>query len=397
MLRKLLVGALFAVAAQGPAQALVLGGQQSQDLTQEGLALMLRGQMKEAYDKLQQAAQLAPTASYPLGALATLHLTVSMDPAISAGQRTSARAAAGAAAKQALELDIRDPLAQEVARRLAGGAERARYQPKNQAGELVAQGEALFGKKDFIGALAYYRQATVADPLYADAWVFAGDCHYSLQQWAEAETYFRKAAEVDPLHTQAWRFLSDALGHQEKWPELELALAGAIGANPDQQPSWQRMAQFQQHHGVPMTRLDLKIKARGSIGADGKPKIEIQSRPKDAPPTPQDDAFWLGLAMAQAAGALKQAQPGATASAFETELAAWTQAMKMLDEMEARQPLQLQDKAVLTLRALAADGQLMPALLLLQFKPAYRPDLEAWKAAQPEGVRRFVNTAHVMP
>ena len=38
-----------------------------------------------------------------------------------------------------------------------------------------------------------------------------------------------------------------------------------------------------------------------------------------------------------------------------------------------------------------------PALLLLQFKPAYRPDLEAWKTAHPQGVRQFVNTAHVMP
>ena len=397
MLRKLILGALFAGAVLGPVHAATPGRQQGEQLTNEGLQLMSAGQMKAAYDKFEQAVKADPASSYPLGAMATLYLTLATNPAVSAQDRESARAAAASAAQRSVALNVQDALAQEVLRRLAGGAERARYQPKSNAGELVAQGEALFGKKNYTGALAFYEQATVADPLYADAWVFAGDCHYSLQQWAQAETYFRKAAEIDPLHIQAWRFLSDALARQEKWPEQELALAGAIGANPDQQPSWQRMAQFQQYHGVPMTRLDLKIKARGSIGADGKPKIDIQSRAKDAPPTPQDDAFWFGLAMAQAVGAVKQAQPGATGSAFDTELAAWTQAMKILDEMEEKQPLQLQDKAVLTMRKLAADGQLAPALLLLQFKPAYRPDLEAWKVAHPQGVRRFVNTAHVMP
>ena len=397
MLRKLIIGALFAVAVQGPVHAATQNKQQSEDMTNEGLQLMSAGQMKAAYDKFAQAAKADPVSSYPLGAMATLYLFLATNPSVSAQDRESARDEAGAAAKQALALNVQDSLAQEVLRRLDGGAERPIYQPKNNAGELVAQGEALFGKKDYTGALVYYQQATVADPLYADAWVFAGDCHYSLRQWAQAETYFRKAAEIDPLHMQAWRFLSDALKEQQKWPELELALAGAIGANPDQQSSWQRMAQFQEHHGVPMTKLDLKIKARGGTGADGKPKIDIQPRAKDAPPAPQDDTFWFGLAMAEAAGALRQAQPGATVSAFEAELAAWTQAMKMLDEMEAKGPLQLQNKAVLAMRKLAADGQLAPALLLLQFKPAYRPDLEAWKTAHPQGVRQFVNTAHVMP
>jgi len=65
--------------------------------------------------------------------------------------------------------------------------------------------------------------------------------------------------------------------------------------------------------------------------------------------------------------------------------------------MEAKESVQLQDTALLTLRKLADAGQLEAALLLLQYKDDYRPELEAWKTAHPEGVRKFINVYHLMP
>lgn len=406
MLRKLVIGVLLAGAMQHGAQAAVIGSERGQALTQEGLGLISSGQLKAAREKFQQAAALDPEASYPVGALAMLYQVLSAQPQLSGQEREAALGAARQAAQRALSLDARDPLAQEVLRRLAGGSVREKYLPLNNAGAMVEQGEQLFAKKDYAGALAQYERAIAADPQYADAWVYAGDCHFSLQQWQQAAQHFSKATQVDPLHEQAWRFLSDALQHQEKWPEMEAALAGAIGAHPDQSSAWQRMAQFQSTHGVPLVALGLQVKARGSIDADGKPRVQIQSKSKSgnsADLTPQEDAFWLALALAQADGLQKRAQQksgdsaAAGASPFEIELAAWRAALVALDEMEKKQGLQLRDGGVLAMRKLAAAGQLEPALLLLQYRPAYRPALEAWKSAHPNGVAQFVNTTHMMP
>ncbi|MBB5606278.1 MULTISPECIES: hypothetical protein [unclassified Janthinobacterium] len=49
------------------------------------------------------------------------------------------------------------------------------------------------------------------------------------------------------------------------------------------------------------------------------------------------------------------------------------------------------------MRKLADAGQLETALLMLQYKEAYRPELEAWKTAHPDGVRKFINVYHLMP
>lgn len=402
MLGKLVIYALLAVAMQHGAQAAVLGSERGQALTQEGLGLVSSGQLKAAREKFQQAAALDPEASYPVGALAMLYQVLSAQPQLSGQEREAALGAARQAAQHALSLDTRDPLAQEVMRRLAGGSVREKYIPHNNAGAMVEQGEQLFAKKDYAGALVQYERAIAADPQYADAWVYAGDCHFSLQQWEPAAQHFRRAAKVDPLHEQAWRFLSDTLQHQEKWPEMEAALAGGIGANPDQSTAWQRMAQFQSVHGVPLVALGLQVKARGSVDAGGKPRVQVQSRGKGGIAgdlTPQDDAFWFALALAQASGLEKRAQQGDTAGAspFEIELAAWRAALATLDEMEKKQALQLRDGGVLAMRKLAQAGQLEPALLLLQYRPAYRPALEAWKKAHPNGVAQFVNTTHMMP
>lgn len=406
MLKKLVICALLAGAMQQGAQAAVIGSERGQALTQEGLALMSGGQLKTAREKFQQAAALDPEASYPVGALAMLYQVLSAQPQLSGKEREAALDAARQAAQHAISLDARDPLAQEVLRRLAGGSVREKYIAQGNAGAMVEQGEQLFAKKDFAGALLLYEQAIAADPQYADAWVYAGDCHFSLQQWDQAARHFRKAAQIDPLHEQAWRFLSDALQHQQKWLEMEAALAGGIGAHPDQPSAWQRMAQFQSMHGVPLVALNLQVKARGGIDADGKPSVQIQSKGKSGSPadlTPQDDAFWLALALAQANGLQQGARQksgdsaAGGASAFEIELAAWRLALVALDEMEKKQGLQLRDGGVLAMRKLAAAGQLEPALLLLQYRPAYRPALEAWKSAHPNGVAQFVNTTHMMP
>lgn len=397
MLRHIIFGAMLAGGVQLGAQAVVLGNAQSQQLVQQGITLLSTGQMNEARGKFEQASEADPAASNPVSALSLLYYVVSNEKSLTAEQHKDARSASQGLAARAIALDANDPLAQEVMRKLSDGVVLPTYQPQGNAGPLAMQGQVLFSKKDYKGALEKYQQAIAADPLYADAWVYAGDCYFVQGQWTEAEIRFRKATQIAPLHEQAWRFLSDALYEQQKWPEMEQALASAIGAHPDQLTAWQRMAQFQSGHGVPLNSLDLKVKARGRIDPKtGGVKVEMQPKEPDEKNAGRvDSGFWMMLALAQASGELK-AQKGNT-TPFALELAAWQAAFDGVARMEAKESLSLQDPALLTLRKLADAGQLETALLLLQYKEDYRPELEAWKTAHPDGVRKFINIYHLMP
>eukprot|EP01133_Synstelium_polycarpum_P019296 gene19296-23107_t len=398
MRRTVIACAIWACVLPMGSQAVVLGNQQSQELVQRGLALVTSGQLPQAREQFELAAKADPRASHPVGAMALLYYIVSDAGSLDDKQRQAARQAAAETARQALALDAQDPLAQEVARRLAGGGVRPKYTPAGNAMELVVAGEHLFSKKEYAAALHKYEQAIAADPGYADAWLFAGDCYFVQRQWEPAAEHFRKATQIEPLHEQAWRYLADALQEQQKWPELELALGSAIGAHPDQLSAWQRMEHFQASHGVPLVALKLRPKAAGSIdAATGQVRVNIQPKPPggEAEASIIDDAFWMALALGQANAAVAVQRGDKTA--FQADLDAWNGAFLALDKMEAAKPDRLRDTAVTTLRSLAAKGALEPALLLLQYKEAYRPSLEAWKTAHPGGVRKFINTWHLMP
>ena len=398
MRQTVIVCALVASLLPLGVQAVVLGNEQSQALAQRGLAFVTSGQFPQAREQFELAAKADPQASHPVGALALLYYIVSDAGSLDDQQRQATRKAAAETARRALALDAQDPLGQEVARRLAGGGVRARYAPAGNAMELVVAGEQLFSKKEYAAALQKYEQAIAADPGFADAWLFAGDCYFVQRQWEPAAEHFRKAAQIDPLHEQAWRYLADALLEQQKWPEMELALAGAIAAHPDQLSAWQRMEQFQANHGVPLTALKLQPRATASIEAGtGQPQVKLQvGKPAGAAGAHGvDDAFWIALAVGQASA--QAAVQRGDKTAFGADLDAWKAAFLALDEMEAAGPERLRDPAVRILRAIAIKGELEAALLLLQYKEAYRPSLEAWKTAQPGGVRKFINTWHLMP
>jgi hypothetical protein len=110
-----------------------------------------------------------------------------------------------------------------------------------------------------------------------------------------------------------------------------------------------------------------------------------------------DTAMWQLLAMGQASLKTAAFKKENKLSPFQIELTAWQQAMRAFDDLAARRGVALADPALLRMQKLYAAGQLEPALLLLQFREAYRPELEAWKTAHPNGVRQFIDTQRLMP
>ena len=49
------------------------------------------------------------------------------------------------------------------------------------------------------------------------------------------------------------------------------------------------------------------------------------------------------------------------------------------------------------MQALAKDGQLEPAILLLMFRQSYRPALNAWLGANTGGVKGFIDRYGLQP
>jgi tetratricopeptide (TPR) repeat protein len=372
-----------------PAAADLIGSPQSQALVREGLGLYGQGRGQDAVAKFQEAAKLSPNASTPVSGIAFV-LFENCAGRKAEDQQTCYDQAEGLAQK-ALNLDARDPMAQEVLRRLSGEPEAWEYKPSAAVLKIVHEAEQLFVQHKYDEAYGRYMDAVTADPRYARGWVYAGDCYYARQKWAEAERDFRKAVEIDPRDSMGWRFLVDVLANQGKRREAGQAAFRAISAHPGQMQNWERVKAYQLAEGTPLQSLSLKPKAKAARGKDGKPTVNLDN---DLKPTELDTAVWLTYGVVKANALVSDVKT----TAFEREQEAWTKAFTVVSEVEANDPgKKLRDPALVTLRQLYKDGQLKPALLLLTYRESFRPDLDAWIAAEPQAVQRFVDIYHLMP
>jgi hypothetical protein len=361
-------------------------------LVAEGRALSVQGKLQDALAKYQAAAAAAPKASAPLSAAAHMFL-VAADPA-RPEQAAALRKQAEGLARGALKLKSDDPLAQEVLRLLLDAAASPLHRPNEAAAAAQTEAELRFARHDYAGALAQYEQVMRLDPEYSNAWVGAGDCWYMQHEWAKAEALFRRATEIEARNGQAWRFLSDALAEQGRLAEADAALVSGIAADPGQLPSWNKLAGLRGRIGRPLKPLALQRGAGVGIGADGKATISIDAELQKASGAP-DNALRLALAMAEANA--RTAQDAARRSPFEIELQAWQLALQVADEANAAAGKGLSDPALLAMQQMRRDGQLEPAIYILLYKEAYRPDYERWAAAHPGGVKAFIDRYGLRP
>lgn len=388
MRKSLLRTALFLVALHlGAAHAEILGNDACKALVAEGQSLYGQGKFREAWDTYNRAREADPTASMPISSMA--HMLQ-----VAAGQAPADKAPAmlkqaESMARNALRLDAQDPLAQEVLRMLVDTQPAPLHTPNREAIAALEEGESLFMQKRYPEALAKYELAAERDPLYSAAWVNAGDCYFSQKQWHEAEVRFRKATEIEPLNGQAWRFLADSLILQGNRRGAEAALYGGIAAQPSQVPNWDKLELMMRQDGLALKRLALVRKARYiPAGKDGKPTVEVQEELQKSP----ELVFWM-----MQAASVGTATAAGKGSPFEIELRSWEAALKMVAEMKEKGEAVPSDPALLTMQKLAQAGQLEPAILLLMYREAYRPEFEAWKKAHPDGIRAFVVSNGLRP
>ena len=363
-------------------------------LLEEGNALAGQDKFNEALAKYQAAADAAPQASVPVSSSASLLFDLSQRvKPDKADKAEELRNAARAAARRALAIDGADPLAQEILRMLDDDGPSPLHRPKPEAIAVGNEAENLFAQRRFPEALAKYEALMRLDPQYSPAWVGAGDCHYLQKDWAGAEALFRRATEIEPLNSQAWRFLSDALLQQGKRGQAEAALLSGIAADPSQRPNWGKLDAIRAGDGLPLKSLQLYRGTRVAIGADGKATVSVDDQLKDKLATP-DGAVRLALAVSEANA---RVEAKGKRSAWDIELASWRSALQVADELRQNSGKPLTDPALLQIQKMAKEGQLEPAILLLQFRQAYRPALDAWIAAHPGGVKTFIDRYGVQP
>jgi tetratricopeptide (TPR) repeat protein len=360
-------------------------------LLDEGYALRAQGKLGEALAKFKAAGEAAPAASAPWASAAGIFLDVSKTakPADVAKLREQAQGLANAALKRKAD----DPVALEILRELADATPSPLRQANAAASSLINEAEVLFARRQYPAALAKYEEAMQRDPQFSGAWVGAGDCWYMQHDWAKAVPLFRRATEIEPRNSQAWRFLSDALAGQGKLEQAEGALLSGIAADPGQLPNWNKLAGLRSVIGKPLKPFRLQ-RAGVHVGADGKKEIQLaESLQKTS--TPFDNAVRISLAVGEINARTSAA--ASRPSAFDIEMAAWKMALQAADEMGARDKEKPTDPALLAMQGMARDGQLEPAIFVLLYKEAYRPEYERWLAAHPDGVKAFIDRYGLRP
>lgn len=377
------VAAALLMGAMLPAHAAVNGNEKSQKLVGEGNALIVQGQYAAAAEKFEAARKESPEASSPLSSFSYMLYQLAAGGSSSEAKAQLQRSREWA--EKALAVSSDDPLAHEVIRQLEDATPRPGYVENEAARREFNEGEILFHNGQYDAARLKYRAAYRADPKFVKAQVMEGDTYFAEKNWAGAELMFQMAAETDPLDSQAWRFLADARERQGDGSGALNAVLHAIAAMPSELTNWDRLKSYLENSERPMSRLGLERKAWVQRE---KKIINIAPNLKDS-----DNAVWLAYAMAQAA----QAKDGKPESPYQAELRAWSTALTVASELEQKGKPAPQEEALLTLQKLHAAGQLEAAILILMYREAYRPDLEAWKKAHPQGVLEFTDKWRLMP
>lgn len=343
-------------------------------LFKQGLAFEAEGKGNEALKSYREAALADPTASTPVSQIAHLFYVSSKNGP--AKEAAASREQASAAAHAALKIDDRDPGAMEVLRLLSDDQPQKRHQPLEAAKNALNEAEPLFHDQKYDEARAKYELAVKLDPAYAEAILFVGDCYFMQKDLPRAEQWFRKTVEVDPLYSLAWRFLFDAQLHQEKLKDAEVSAIAAISAAPSERQSWIRLGHLMGKWGGKLTPFQMTPRASfAGTTLTIDPKLPEHER-----------AVWLSYGIAMAGASTKMA----TASQFARDFDAWETTMKIAVELGKED--QIKDEGLRAMLRFHKGGQLKAAVFLLLYREAYRADFEAWKKAEPAGVKRFIDT-----
>lgn len=389
----------FGIQAQTDDDSL-FGNAKSKSLIQEGNVLWSQSKINEALEKFNLASKADPKASGPWSHTAAIYLFASTktDPQFVEDYRDRARAAA----KQALELFARDPLAQETLRSLATPSAPAFASLSQEASDLFNEAERLFQSANFQAAISKYEKAFTLDPTFAAAILYAGDCYFQLAKFDEAEIRYRKAIEVNPRNFQAWRFLAHAQTRMGRPIEMvKLSLMKSIEIQPNYLPAWDQYSALSEMNGDPLQVLNAKRPIRLKVvNKDGKQNFTIEIDPKvDAKGSDTDSAVWMqyGISKVTLLAAAESEDSNAklmtkVTNPFDAERLSWKSVFQAEQENA-----KLRDPLLQRLRQFVKDEQIDAAIFVFFFDESYRTEFENWKKLHPLGIQQFIEKYALRP
>ena len=132
---------------------------------------------------------------------------------------------------------------------------------------LFIEGEKLFSKGDYAGAMEKYADAAAADPKMYEAALYAGDAAFANQDLTNAGMWFAKAIAIDPNRETAYRYWGDAIlklgfdSYSAKTKHID-----AIVAEPYNRLSWQGIQNW--------ARIEKAIVSAPKIVRPAGPKVD---------------------------------------------------------------------------------------------------------------------------
>lgn len=339
------------------------------------------GKVEPAVDSLLQANKLGRDASESRTLLASVFYDLSRND--DSHRIWHLRRQARNFAVDALLIDGSDMDAQDIMTGLSGAFDQQKYQPAAAVKALSDQADMLYDARQYQAAIRKYEEVIGRDPRYPDVYVNLGDCLFQMGEKAGAEQAYRKAIELDRNYEGAWMALNKLLTRQKREKDAEAAAFGAVAALPSTIDGWGELFALLRQKDSKARRFDYKPKASYSLL---RKKFLI-----DQDMGPIERSAWIVVANAQQAAS----DPAQQRSPFQILLATWTTALPELAKTDKANPVN--DATLRDMLAFHQAGQLKAALFALQYKEAYRPDYEAWKKAEPDGLKRFIDTFRIVP
>jgi tetratricopeptide (TPR) repeat protein len=155
-----------------------------------------------------------------------------------------------------------------------GGVHLQKWEPTAKAAPFFAEAESSLAKGRLQEAADAYAKGLALSPEYGPGWVNAGDVQFARKDYAGALGFYRKALALDPSLAQAHHFAADSLFKLGRLSEAEDEYVQALVYEPNYDEVWRALDIVGPKAGFRIHRPVISTPA-GAIGDNVDGKVEI--------------------------------------------------------------------------------------------------------------------------
>ena len=312
--------------------------------------------------------------------------------------RKKARARGRQIALKAKELGDNSPILQIVLEIPEDGSEPT-FSERKEVDEAMRSAEASFAQGDLEEARKGYLHALLLDPNNYEATLFIGDVYFRQGEFSSAGEWFAHAVQIDTNRETAYRYWGDALSSARKSVESREKFIEAVIAEPYNQRSWQGLSQWAKQNDVKLNIVRLHDRSSVKIDNDKKVTVTLDSSlNKDDP----NLVAWLAYGVGRSAWYTEKYRkdfPNVTrdrqtmqeeAHALQLMITAFKEQKDYASKLTGL------DSSLQELIKIQEAGFLEPFVFLNRANPDIAQDYEAYRAANRDRIRRYLDE-YVVP